>query len=240
MSSFEQVKNSLQSGTQLWNGSLWDPAWSNETQIAGCGEMLSLERPDIIRVGHRALLEAGADAISTNTFGATASAMKEYNAHELVSKVNFESARLARVVRDEFASTGGQKWVIGSIGPTFNALSVAPGVQSLKGLEQEYHEQAKALREGGADLLHIERCQDLLNLRAAVLAIKRLESESKEHIPLMVTLEALLESVAIFGADTVESLLQIVKEFRLWFLGSYFAEAWLYLNGWRPGGNRHI
>lgn len=160
----------------------------------GCGEMASLEAPENVLNAQRGFLEAGADAISTNTFGATPAVMAANdltsNLAELAFEVNFQSAILARKAAEEFSSPSETRWVVGSMGPTLHALSIMGGGETkFLQLKTEYYIQAKALYEGGVDVLHLERCQDCQNVTAALLAIAELQKEKTVRIPILLTAE---------------------------------------------------
>jgi 5-methyltetrahydrofolate--homocysteine methyltransferase len=88
--------------------------------IKGNNDLLTLTRPDMIREIHAAYYEAGADIVETNTFSGTSIAMADYGMEDLVYELNYESARLARSVADEFSAKHPDKprFVAGSIGPT--------------------------------------------------------------------------------------------------------------------------
>ncbi len=154
----------------------------------GCGEMMSLRRPLLITQEHRLLLEAGADAISTNTLGAVASVMRDYGDSAFVTEVNFESARLARLACDEFTTRKWPRWVLGSMGPRLYPKSVLGGDEDIfEKMRNDYLVQARSLWRGGVDVLHVERCQDLRSARAALLAIRAVEVECGHRMPTMIT-----------------------------------------------------
>ncbi len=154
--------------------------------LEGCNENLVRTRPDIVLAVHRAYLAAGSDMIETNSFGGTSLVLAEYGLEADTRELNREAARLARQAAEEFSTTGKPRFVAGAIGPTTKAISVTGGV-TFQQLIDNFHEQAKALLEGGADLLLVETCQDTRNVKAALLAIERLRRELGWHIPVMVS-----------------------------------------------------
>ena len=100
---------------------------------------MSLRAPEKIMQEHRAMLDAGADGISTNTFGGTAAVMTHYDSAGLVRDVNLESARLARQAADEFSTSNNSRWVPGSIGPTLHLISIMGGGEDrVRGLREDY------------------------------------------------------------------------------------------------------
>lgn len=155
-------------------------------ELEGCNENLVLTRPDVISSIHRAYLDAGADIIETNSFGGTPVVLGEYRLAGLAPQINFMAARLARQAADEYASSGRPRFVAGSMGPTTKAITVTGGI-TFNELEENFYIQAKALIEGGADLLLVETAQDTRNVKAALNAIRRVEREHGRQIPIMVS-----------------------------------------------------
>lgn len=148
--------------------------------LKGNNDLLSLTRPDVIKEIHAQYLAAGADIIETNTFSGTWIAMADYGMEELVYELNYESARLAREVADEFTQKEPHKprFVAGSIGPTNRTASLSPDVNNpgyraitFDQLVEAYYEQTKALAEGGCDIMLVETVFDTLNAKAALFAI---------------------------------------------------------------------
>ncbi len=154
--------------------------------LEGCNENLVLTRPDVILSIHRAYLDAGADIIETNTFGATPVVLAEYQLAELAGKINYAAARLAREAADAYGRSGRPRFVAGAMGPTTKAITVTGGI-TFRELEENFYVQAKALIEGGADILLIETAQDTRNVKAALRAVRRVERENGHHIPVMVS-----------------------------------------------------
>ncbi|MCC6861769.1 MAG: methionine synthase [Bryobacterales bacterium] len=170
--------------------------------LEGCNEHLTKTRPDVILDIHRAYLEAGADIIETNTFGATALVLAEYGLQREARDLNCRAARLARQAAGEFSTGSRPRFVAGSMGPTTKAVSVTGGV-TFRELEEAFYEQGAGLLEGGADLLLMETCQDTRNVKAGLLAVERLGKERGRAIPLMVscTIEPMGTMLAGQAAD---------------------------------------
>jgi 5-methyltetrahydrofolate--homocysteine methyltransferase len=154
--------------------------------LEGCNEYLVVSRPDAVLEIHRAYLAAGADMIETDTFGGTRIVLAEYGLEDQVYRLNYEAARLARQAAGEFSRPGRPRFVAGSMGPTTKAITVTGGV-TFDQLREAFYEQAKALVEGGADVLLLETCQDTRNTKAGILAVDRLRRELGVAIPLMVS-----------------------------------------------------
>jgi len=143
--------------------------------LEGCNENLVRTRPDVILDIHRAYFEAGADMVETDTFGATSLVLAEYGLEQYAYEINREAARLAREAAAEFSTPNRPRFVAGSMGPTTKAITVTGGVTFAE-LEGTFYEQAKGLIDGGADVLLIETCQDTRNVKAALLAVGRLDA----------------------------------------------------------------
>jgi 5-methyltetrahydrofolate--homocysteine methyltransferase len=170
--------------------------------LEGCNENLVKTRPEIVLDIHCRYLEAGADIIETNTFGGTAIVLAEYHLDEQAYELNFIAAKLARQAADRFTSSTKPRFVAGSMGPTTKAITVTGGI-TFEQLRQNFYDQAKALVEGGADILLVETCQDTRNVKAAVLGILQLGRELGVKIPLMIsaTIEPTGTMLAGQGAD---------------------------------------
>ena len=165
------------------------------SDVGGNNELLSLTQPDMIRRIHVDFLEAGADILCTNTFGANAVSQADYGMSDLAHEMNVESVRLAREACEEkTAEDGRPRWVAGGIGPTNQTASISPDVNdpgyraiTFDDLANAYGEAARALIEGGADLILIETIFDTLNAKAAIYAIESLRDEGLEVPPLMIS-----------------------------------------------------
>src|SRR5262249_41874591 len=149
-------------------------------------DVLCLTRPALVTQVHRDYLEAGADIVTTNTFTATRVSQADYGLEDLVYEMNLEGARLARKAADEFED----RFVAGSLGPTNTTLPLSPRVDdpsyrevTFDQLRDGYAEAARALREGGVDILLIETVFDTLNGKAAIAAVK----EVAPDLPLFVS-----------------------------------------------------
>src|SRR5690606_4713757 len=145
------------------------------TDVRGDNELLSLTRPDVIRSIHEQYLAAGADILETNTFGATTVAQADYGLQDFAAEMNRASARLAREACDRFGTPERPRFVAGALGPQPKTASISPDVNdpgarniSFDALVEAYDEQARALIEGGVDLLLLETIFDTLNAKAGI------------------------------------------------------------------------
>src|SRR5216683_1160151 len=154
--------------------------------LEGCNENLVKTRPDVVLDIHREYFKAGADIVETNTFGGTRVVLAEYHLQDQAHELNYAAAQLARQAADECSTPARPRWVLGSMGPTTKAITVTGGI-TFRQLEENYYEQAKALLDGGADILVLETCQDTRNVKAGLLGIQRLMREAGRKIPVMVS-----------------------------------------------------
>ena len=153
----------------------------------GCNEYLNITRPDVIADIHRGYLDAGADIIETNTFGATSVVLAEYDLAEHARRINREAAQIARSVAEEFGSAQPEqaRFVAGAMGPTTRTISVTGGL-TFDELAADYHQQAAGLIEGGADILLLETSQDTTNVKAGLEGIDRAFAELGLELPVAV------------------------------------------------------
>ena len=155
-------------------------------EYEGCNEYLSITRADIIQKIHEKYLAAGADIIETNTFGATSIVLEEYQLSTLAYKLNKESAQIAVKACEQYSTDVWPRYVAGSMGPTTKTLSVTGGT-TFDVLRASYEEQALGLIDGGVDLLLVETCQDMLNVKSAFLGIKGAFEKTGKEIPIIIS-----------------------------------------------------
>jgi len=166
----------------------------------GCNEVLNVSRPDVVREVHRAYLAAGADCVTTNTFGANLGNLSEYGIPERIGELSAAGAAIARQVADEFAAADGRsRWVLGSIGPGTKLPTL--GHVSFRELRDSYQENAEGLLRGGADALIIETCPDLLQAKAAVIGAKRAISALAPNALLIASLTIETTGTMLLGTE---------------------------------------
>lgn len=199
-----------------------------ESPLKGNNDLLSITQPHAIEAVHRKYLEAGADIIETNTFSATTVAMADYHMEDLVYELNFESAKIARKVCDEFTAKNPEKprFVAGSIGPTNKTASLSPDVNdpgyraiTFDELRIAYKQQCEALLDGGSDLLLVETIFDTLNAKAALFAIDEIQEERNIKIPVMVSGTITDASGRTLSGQTAEAFLISVSHLNLLSVG---------------------
>ena len=166
------------------------------SDLKGNNDLLSLTQPDIIRGIHAEYLEAGADVIETNTFSAQRISLADYGLQDIAVELNLAAARLAREAVDAAMAADPTKprWVLGALGPTVRTASISPDVNdpaarniSYDELVEAYLEQARALVDGGVDVLLIETIFDTLNAKAAIFALETLFEEAGRRWPVMIS-----------------------------------------------------
>jgi 5-methyltetrahydrofolate--homocysteine methyltransferase len=190
--------------------------------LRGNNDLLTLTRPDIIEGIHRAYLEAGADIVETNTFNSSAPSQGDYGLEGLVRELNLEAARIARRVADDVsAQTGAVRLVAGALGPTNRTASLSPDVNdpafrniTFDQLVATYTEAARALLEGGADLLLVETIFDTLNAKAALFAASLAIEEVGEGIPLIVSGTITDASGRTLSGQTTEAFWNSIRHAR--------------------------
>ena len=153
--------------------------------LEGCNEMLCLTRPDVIAQMHTAFFEVGVDAIETASFGAFAPVLAEYGVADQAYEVNEAAASIARQVADRYEQGDGRtRYVAGSIGPGTKLPSL--GHIGFAELRDAYTEQARGLLDGGVDLLLIETCMDLLQVKGAMIGCRVAMAAAGRQVPLQV------------------------------------------------------
>ena len=196
--------------------------------LKGNNDLLSLTQPQAIRDIHAQYFEAGADIVETNTFSGTTIGMADYHLEDLVYELNFESAKIAREVADEFTAKNPEKprFVAGSIGPTNRTASMSPDVNdpgfravTFDELRIAYKQQVEALIDGGVDLLLVETIFDTLNAKAALFAIEEVKEERNIDIPIMVSGTITDASGRTLSGQTVEAFLISISHIPLLSVG---------------------
>src|SRR5215471_8462794 len=178
-------------------------------QYEGCNEFLNLTRPDVVRGVHEAYLEAGADIISTNTFGCAPYVLAEYGLGERAHEITLAAARLAR-------ASAGERFVVGAMGPSTRSISVTRNA-TFDQVREAYALQAAALVAGGVDALLLETVQDTLNLKAAALGVRAAMREAGVDLPLMVsvTIEPMGTMLAGQGVEALYVALEHLDLFSI-------------------------
>jgi 5-methyltetrahydrofolate--homocysteine methyltransferase len=196
--------------------------------LKGNNDLLSLTRPDIIKEIHSAYFNAGADIIETNTFSGTKIAQLDYELQDYAYDINFQSAKIACEVANEFTIQEPNKprFVAGSIGPTNRTASISPDVNdpsfrniSFDELNEAYQEQINGLIDGGVHLLLIETVFDTLNAKAALFAVNHVFESRDINLPVMVSGTITDASGRTLTGQTSEAFLISMSHFPLFSIG---------------------
>ncbi|MEO8891340.1 MAG: homocysteine S-methyltransferase family protein, partial [Coleofasciculaceae cyanobacterium] len=154
-------------------------------QYEGCNEYLIVTKPDAVEKVHRSFLEAGADVIETDTFGAASIVLAEYDLTDQAYILNKKATELAKRLTAEYSTPEKPRFVAGSIGPTTKLPTL--GHIDYDTMKNSFVEQVCGLYDGGADLLIVETCQDVLQIKAALNAVEEVFAEKGTRLPLMVS-----------------------------------------------------
>ena len=221
-------------GTMIQRYKLEEKDFRNEKlkdhphSLKGNNDLLVITRPDIIKEIHAKYFEAGADIAETNTFGSNSIAQDDYKLQHMVYEMNFQGAKIAREVADEFTKKEPNKprFVAGSMGPTTKIASISPDVNdpgfraiTFDQLKDAFKEQAKGLIDGGSDLLLIETITDTLNAKAALFAIQEIFEEMGKTLPIMVSGTITDASGRTLTGQTTEAFLISVSHVPLLSIG---------------------
>ncbi|HEV3306620.1 MAG TPA: bifunctional homocysteine S-methyltransferase/methylenetetrahydrofolate reductase [Candidatus Sulfotelmatobacter sp.] len=175
----------------LCDGAMGTLLYSKGIFINRCYDELNLSQPDLIRAIHHDYLQAGAEMIETNTFGANAFRLARHSFADKVREVNRMGARLAREAAKSF-----DVYVAGSVGPLGTRIEPL-GKTSFEEARQAFREQIEALAEGGVDLLMLETFGYLEELHQAMLAAKDVGAK----LPLVVQVTIDEDGNCLDGSD---------------------------------------
>ncbi len=185
-------------------------------ELEGCNENLVLSSPKIVEKVHNSFLEAGCHVIETNTFGASSIVLDEYDIKNKAYEINKNAALIAKKAAAKYASVDKPRFVAGSIGPTTKLPTL--GHINFDELKESYKEQIYGLTDGGVDLLLIETCQDVLQIKSALLASKEVLYSKNIDIPIMVSITMETTGTMLVGSD-IASALTILEPFNIDILG---------------------
>lgn len=203
--------------------------YDEKHQMKGNNDILCITRPDIISDLHDEYYGAGADISETNTFSATTIAQEDYALDaQAVWDINLEGAKLARASADRWTEKEPHKprFAAGSIGPLNKMLSMSsdvndPGARlvTFDQVYEAYRQQVRALNEGGVDLYLIETITDTLNCKAAIKAIKDLEDEGLEPLPIWISGTITDRSGRTLSGQTAEAFWNSVRHAKPFAVG---------------------
>ncbi len=164
------------------------------SDLKGNNDLLVLTQPDIIKAIHTEYLEAGADIVETNTFGANEATLSDYGMEALNYELNVAGARIAREACDAIATPDRPRFVAGVLGPTSRTCSISPDVNdpaarniTFDELVADYCVACRGLIDGGSDIILIETVFDTLNAKAAIFAAQSIFEERGMALPIMIS-----------------------------------------------------
>jgi 5-methyltetrahydrofolate--homocysteine methyltransferase len=191
------------------------------SDLKGNNDLLVLTQPAIISTIHKAYLEAGADIVETNSFGANRVSMADYGMESLAYELSEASARLARSAADSYTTPQKPRFVAGVLGPTNRTASISPDVNdaslrniTFETLVEAYAESARGLIAGGSDLLLIETVFDTLNAKAAVFACEQVFEEDAIRLPVMISGTITDQSGRTLSGQTTEAFYNSLRHAR--------------------------
>ena len=175
--------------------------------LNGCNEYLVVSKPSAVENVHRDYLEAGCDVIETNSFGSSSIVLAEYGLADRAYELSFKAAQIARRVAAEYSTAAHPRFVAGSMGPTTKLPSL--GHITFKDMAASYKAQAQGLVEGGADLLCVETCQDVLQAKAALYAIFSYCEEVRKRMPIVVSVTVESTGTMLLGTEIGAALVTL-------------------------------
>ncbi len=168
-------------------------------QLNGCNEYLVVTKPSAVEKVHADFLSAGVDVIETDSFGSASIVLAEYNLQARAHELNFKAAAVAKKVAQQFSTSSHPRFVAGSMGPTTKLPSL--GHITFSEMSKAYYEQAAGLVEGGADLLIVETCQDLLQTKSALAAIFEYFADKKLRVPVVASITIETMGTMLMGTE---------------------------------------
>ena len=200
-------------GTQIQDRVLGPEVWG---AVEGCNEWLNLSAPEVIQEIHAEYFAAGADAVETNSFGASPLTLGDYGLSARAREISRAAAQIARRAADEAAALDGRpKFVLGSVGPGTKLVTL--GQVTYDDLYAGYLEQMGGLLEGGADGLMIETCQDLLQIKSAVAAAMSLLGPGSDQL-LYVSVTVETTGTLLVGSS-IQAVMAALEPFPIDVLG---------------------
>ena len=203
-------------GTELQKKEIKKEEWIiNGNNIQGCNEILNINTPHIMKEVHIDYLNAGANIIKTNSFGAIPSVLSEYDISEMAYEISKKSAIISKEAIKEFkekTNSNRDIFAAGSLGPGIRLPSL--GQISFDELYKGYSQAIKGLIDGGVDIILLETAQDILQLKAGILACNDID----ENIPIMVSVTIEKEGAMLLGTD-IETAYTVLSNLNIFSIG---------------------
>ncbi len=181
-----------------------------------CNEYLVVSKPEAVAKVHRDFLIAGADVIETDTFGGSSITLADFDLGDRAYELNKKAAELAKSITAEFSTPEKPRFVAGSIGST----SKMPTLLNINfdEMKQSFAEQVEGLIDGGVDLLIVETCQDILQIKIAIVAIEEVFKQKGLRLPLIVSVTMQDFGTMLVGSE-INAILTILEPFQIDVLG---------------------
>ena len=185
-------------------------------EYEGCNEYLVHTKPSAVAKVHEAFLAVGADVIETDTFGGTSIVLAEYDLADQAYYLNKSAAELAKACANKYSTPEKPRFVAGSMGPGTKLPTL--GHIDFDTLKNAYVEQVEGLYDGGADLLLVETCQDVLQIKAALNAIEEVFQKKGQRLPLMVSVTMETMGTMLVGTE-INAVVSILQPYKIDILG---------------------
>ncbi|WNF16452.1 methionine synthase [Microcystis aeruginosa] len=202
-------------GTSLQSQNL-TPEDFGGAEYEGCNEYLVHTKPSAVAKVHEAFLAVGADVIETDTFGGTSIVLAEYDLADQAYYLNKSAAELAKACANKYSTPEKPRFVAGSMGPGTKLPTL--GHIDFDTLKNAYVEQVEGLYDGGADLLLVETCQDVLQIKAALNAIEEVFQKKGQRLPLMVSVTMETMGTMLVGTE-INAVVSILQPYKIDILG---------------------
>ena len=202
-------------GTQLQqrDDKIPKAAWEGNE---GCNELLNVTCPEILSEIFHAYLTAGADFITTNTFGSFSWVLDEYQIGNRAYELTRAGAELVKAECEKFSTSEHPRFCLGSVGPGTKLPSL--GHITYDAMFEGYTEFCVALIDGGVDVFLLETCQDPLQIKAALHACQEANKLRGTDIPIMVSVTIELSGTMLIGTDAA-TIATILEPFDILSLG---------------------
>ena len=211
-------------GTELQKKEIKKEYWTfNGNNIEGCNEILNITAPHIMKEIHIDYLNANANITKTNSFGAIPWVLSEYDIADKAYELGKQAAVIANEARDEYLKNPNSKgdldrdiFIAGSLGPGVKLPSL--GQIGFDEMYSGYTLAARGLIEGGVDIILLETAQDVLQLKAAILAVNDTAKKLNKDIPIMVSVTIEKEGTMLLGTD-IETAYTILSNLDIFSIG---------------------
>nr|WP_320675314.1 methionine synthase [Prochlorococcus sp. MIT 1341] len=202
-------------GTSLQNFEL-GPDDFGGAEYEGCNEILVKTSPGYVEDVHKQFLEAGCDVIETNTFGANSIVLAEYGLEKESFEINKAAGLIAKCIAEKYSTKSQKRFVAGSMGPTTKLPTL--GHIDFDTMRQSYEQQASGLIDGKVDMIIIETCQDVLQIKAAIQGVMNAKKHALSDIPIMVSVTIETTGTMLVGTD-ISAVLTILEPYPIDILG---------------------